>query len=258
MFGFASAILSFGGTCPGGGNGTPEVAEHSFAGTEAREHDHDAHAGLEAWHAGREKEHWAFCAIADDAHTGPDVDRMVEAIAALGHKHDTFAVVTFCFVNGVLKRNRGIGAAVGTCAKFRRIQVYGLWVFQTSSIDRLRKTKTDRARQQQQRQKSLHGPSAVCLAARQTAEPEYWSPAKGLCPWTSGNENSVAPADVYSVPGLSPCRLFSVPLRPPFATKKRRGLSCQSPGKGVLRKDPGYHRYGKSHFLFAACPYRRG
>ena len=137
-----------------------KVAEKA-AGAETGEHHHDAYSGLEPRRAGREEEDRPVHAEADDAHAGPDVDRMVEAIAAFGHKHNAFTAVAFGFVDGSLERGGGIGAAVGPRAKLRRVQVDGPGIVEPGGQDRLRERGRDRAQQQCIQQSSFHEISAA-------------------------------------------------------------------------------------------------
>ena len=69
---------------------------------EAGEHHHDAHALLEAWRLGRQYEDWTRGTIADEAHTGPNIDGARERIAACRDKDDAFAPRACGLVDGRL------------------------------------------------------------------------------------------------------------------------------------------------------------
>jgi hypothetical protein len=91
-----------------GRNGTGRRKGDTAAGAgglvrcEAGEHHHDAHALLEAWRLGRQYEGWTRGTIADEVHTGPNIDGARERIAVCRDKDDAFAPRACGLVDGRL------------------------------------------------------------------------------------------------------------------------------------------------------------
>src|SRR5579875_1367199 len=116
----------------GVGVGDGLIGGHA-AGARAGERDHHGQALRETGGIAGQYEYGPRCAVSEDAHSRPNVDRARQTIAAGGNEHNAGAGVFFRLVDSGLNGGAVVGGSVGVNAEGGRGEVHGFGVIEPGS-----------------------------------------------------------------------------------------------------------------------------